>query len=234
MAIYQVGPPTGEMRGSIGGWVFSRNSSGPYIRNRGVPVNPNSPLQQLRRAAFQDVAAAWTAIAGPQQRQAWNEWASQVSWLNPLGQTIKLSGFNQFLRLNCARVLAGSAIQSDPPTEFVLPSPITGLVVSADDGLSSSISFTSGQAWMSETGAKAMIFFGEPVSVAKAYLGTRYRYAGCILGNATTPPTSPQTVFLVPWASYPSGQQFQVYVRILRSALGLSEPVYAVGQIGTA
>lgn len=231
MAIYQIGPPTGEMRGSIGGWVFSRNSSGPYIRNRGIPVDPNTPLQQYRRAAFQEVAAAWTATLGSQNRQAWNDWASQVSWLNPLGQTIKLSGFNHFLRLNCARVLAQSAIQGDPPTEYVLPQPITGLTVSADNDLGTSIGFTAGQAWAGETGAKALIFMSDSMSVAKTFLGSRYRYAGYIAGNVTTPPASPQTTYMAPWSQYNSGQQMQIYVRILRLALGLSEPVYAVGQI---
>jgi hypothetical protein len=171
----------GEIRGSIGGKVYSRNRSGQYIRNRAVPTNPNTARQQAARLNFADCAVLWSSSLTPAQRTAWNLYGASVAVTNRLGQQIYLSGFNHFVRSNTAiKQVAGTVVSAGPTI-----SEATQLIT---------VPFDTGRAWVGEDDAYMYIYMSQPRSPGRTYIGGPYRFAGSIAGDLALPPTSPQTV----------------------------------------
>ena len=95
MALANDGIP---VSGSTGAHTYSRNRAGAYTRRRTKPVNPNSTLQQYVRSQFASAINAWTDVLTPLQREAWNTYAAGVPWLNKIGQSMRLTGQNAFVR----------------------------------------------------------------------------------------------------------------------------------------
>ena len=104
----------GQLSGSVGGVVAARNAGGMYLRNRTVPVNPNSVRQQAARAAFASVAIGWRSLTAP-QRSGWDSYAVQTPVLNRLGESITISGLAHYVRTNAFRLNAGEAVLSTAP-----------------------------------------------------------------------------------------------------------------------
>ena len=97
-----------QLSGSVGGVVAARNAGGMYLRNRSVPVNPNSVRQQEARAAFAVSAADWRVLTTA-QRGAWDGYAVESPVKNRLGEDITISGFAHYVRTNAFRAAAGAA-----------------------------------------------------------------------------------------------------------------------------
>lgn len=226
MAIYIPSAMIGELRGSIGSTCFARNSFSTYARIKAIPTNPNTILQRARRNAFTILTAQWNSVLTSAQRTGWNAFASQVTWQNPLGQSIRITGFNHFMRLNTLKILGGLTVQAAAPVVNQMPPPpsIPNFAVTGS-GTILAVQFTAGEAWLTEVGAKMMIFTSPPYAGGKTFLPKQFRYAGAIAG-AATPPTSPQNISTLGF-TYTAGQKVLVYARIVRLALGVSEPVYA-------
>lgn len=98
----------GQLSGSVGGVVAARNSGGAYLRNRTVPVNPNSVRQQEARAAFAAISTAWRGLTVA-QRSAWDAYAVESPVLNRLGESITISGSAHYVRTNAFRLAAAAA-----------------------------------------------------------------------------------------------------------------------------
>lgn len=81
--------------GSVGGTTYSHNRFGLYTRARRKPVNPNTPAQQAQRTAFSGASAGWRALTQP-QRDAWSAYAASTPVKNALGQTVFLTGAQQY------------------------------------------------------------------------------------------------------------------------------------------
>lgn len=86
--------------GAMGGGVWSHNAGGQYIRRRAVPVNPQTSSQVKVRTAMATAADRWSLVLTEAQRQGWRDFAAGITIQNTLGQSIKLSGFQQFCRVN--------------------------------------------------------------------------------------------------------------------------------------
>ena len=104
-----------EIRGSIAGATFSRNSSGAYIRGRVAPVNANTPEQNVVRAQFGEMSSQWRDLT-PQERQSWRELAQANPVTDSLGQPVTLSGLMYFVKLNVALLQIGQPINLEAPT----------------------------------------------------------------------------------------------------------------------
>ena len=87
-----------QLSGSVGGVTASRNSAGAYLRNRTVPVNPNSVRQQSVRSGFAAAAEKWRELTAA-QREGWAGYATGTPLLNRLGESITLSGFAMYCRV---------------------------------------------------------------------------------------------------------------------------------------
>lgn len=88
-----LGNPYGEIRGKVGGGVFSRNKGGANLRVYAKPTNTNSIAQRIQRNLFRAMSGIWDAVSQA-QRQGWNEFAKTT--FNPLLKTNtgNMSGVN--------------------------------------------------------------------------------------------------------------------------------------------
>jgi hypothetical protein len=105
----------GEPRsGSFAGETSSRNRFGQYVRNRSVPVNPNSTSQSTVRARLSNNAAAWRVLTDL-QRAGWASLGLDISRTDSLGQTYTLTGFQAYCLVNNNNLAAGNAITAAAP-----------------------------------------------------------------------------------------------------------------------
>ena len=107
-----LGPP---QSGSQADTTASRNRFGQYYRNRAMPVNPATSKQTVARTSFGTIAAQWRTLSGS-QRNAWEACAAEFPIVNSLGQTVTLTGMQQFIRANTAMVAAGLSVLTSPLT----------------------------------------------------------------------------------------------------------------------
>lgn len=201
--------------GSIGGITWSHNRFGPYIRNKSIPVNPNTSRQQAARAYFAAAAEFWSGTLTPTQRLAWDQYAAAIPWTDVLGVSIYLTGYNMFLRTMALTLGSGLADVADGPTILTLPEVDPTFSVSASEATQLlSVVFDVNLAWVDEDEAAMLVTMGEPKGIGRNYLGGPYRFAGPFLGDSITPLTSPQTV-TAPFL-FAAGQKFDVSARIIR------------------
>lgn len=211
-------PDGADIRGSIGGTVYSRNRSGNYKRGRTVPVNPNTDAQVEVRNAMRSLTIAWQTLLTEAQRQGWSQYADNVPWVNKLGQTVKLTGLNMYCRSNVPRIQNGLAVIDDAPTVFDLAPAELALVVTASEAAQTlSVAFDDTQPWASEDGAFQSFLMGLPQNDSITFFGGPFASAGVILGDNGTPPTSPQILSSLPF-SFAAGQRLWV-----RSRIGLAD-----------
>jgi len=71
----------GEMRGKLGGNVFSRNKAGAYVRAKVTPVNPQTVIQQEARYRFGNMSILFQSLTTT-QKGCWQIFAS--THFNPL------------------------------------------------------------------------------------------------------------------------------------------------------
>ena len=213
----------GQQRsGSSGGTVFSHNRSGAYIRARSKPVNPNTARQVVVRNAVRALSIAWSAVLTQLQRDAWNVYAANVSWLNRLGETITLTGLNHFIRSNTPLLQNGLARIDDAPGQFNLATAELALVCSASEATQQvSVGFDAAADWANEDDAHQFVYMGLPQNESIAFFAGPYRLIGQIDGDGTTPPTSPELLA----AAFPfvEGQRIWIRTRIIRADGRLSE-----------
>lgn len=100
--------------GSIGGTTFSHNRFGQYTRSRRVPVNPNTGFQQSQRDAFASASAAWRGLTSV-QREGWEVYAANTPTVNALGQTVHLTGQQQFVASRSMTLRFGKTPVNDAP-----------------------------------------------------------------------------------------------------------------------
>lgn len=104
-----------QLSGSVGGVVASRNAGGAYLRNRTVPVNPNSTQQQAVRAAFGTMSQYWGTTLTGAQRSGWDAYAVATPLVNRLGDSITVSGFDMFMKTNIFLEYVNAALIDDAP-----------------------------------------------------------------------------------------------------------------------
>ena len=181
MAKILFGGGVANIRGSIGGTTFSRNTNGAIARNRTKPVNNNTFLQQTARALFGAVAAAWRGLTEP-QRQSFFDQAPAYPQTDSLGQTVILSGQQLFNKLNNSLRQAGEALIS-----FCLP-PVSVPAFTVSSALAdiSSPAITVTLGAVVPAGFKAVIFATPAMSLGKAYLSSEYRQVGFIAAAASS------------------------------------------------
>jgi len=88
----------GEMRGKLGGNVFSRNKAGAYVRAKVTPVNPQTVRQQTARYRFGNMSIIYQTLT-TSVKDCWQVFAS--THFNPLkgNNTGIYTGGNAFVAL---------------------------------------------------------------------------------------------------------------------------------------
>lgn len=162
-----------QASGSIGGATFTRTRSGMVLRGRAMPVNPASQYQQAVRSAQSGISTNWQAQLTDLQRESWENYASQVSRKNKLGDTIYLTGQQMFVRCNVPRVQAGLAPVLDGPTTFNLGDPTMNLnaVVELDVTNTILVDWTG-----SAEDADVLIYVSRPMATTRNFFKGPFRY----------------------------------------------------------
>ena len=105
-----------EFSGAQGSTVASHNRYGPYLRNRTIPVNPNTAEQQNERNNLATISAAWRTLTSA-QRAAWTAEALSVTLYDRLGRAYTPTGHQYFVSINRTKFvyLSSSSISTSPP-----------------------------------------------------------------------------------------------------------------------
>lgn len=119
--------------GSAANVTASHNTFGQYLRNRRKPVNPNTSHQSAVRTILATLAKAWKFLTDS-QRSAWKSLAQSAPRVDSLGQSITLSGFQEYISVNSKRQNFGDAVINDPPVDPVIED-IGTVTVTATGGL---------------------------------------------------------------------------------------------------
>lgn len=231
IAAYLVGIPTGvlivlpggtQMSGSEGGTVYSRNRFGAYRRNRSDPVNPNTDRQVTVRNIVRSLTIAWQNTLTQLQRDAWDVYGANIDWMNHLGQSVKLTGLNHYIRSNTPRLQASMARVDDGPVIFNLATAELALACTASEATQQgSITFDPTAPWGSEDGAAEIFYGGLPKNGSIKFFGGPWRLIGPTLGDSGVPPVSPA---LVNWPfPFAEGNRLWLRSRITRADGRLSE-----------
>jgi hypothetical protein len=176
------------------------------MRARAIPTNPGTSEQQAIRSNLATLAAFWSSTLSQAQRDGWAVYAANVPVFNALGQAINLSGQQMYIRSNTALVQTTLSRIDDAPTIFDLgpyTPPVVGVISSAADTFS--MAFDNTDAWANEDDAAMLFYISRPQNPGITYFKGPYQFAGEILGNATTAPTSP-TLITSPF-DYTAGQR---------------------------
>jgi len=119
MAKIKLGQIVAQASGSVGGTVFSHNRFGAYIRNRSIPVQPESTPQINRRNYLGAASANWSTLS-PTNRMAWKVWAENNPITDNLGDKRVMDGHQAYTRLS-TRLRAIPWVSGNTPP--VLPAP---------------------------------------------------------------------------------------------------------------
>ena len=217
-----VHPAGTQVSGSTGGTTYSHNRFGAYTRNRSVPVNPNTDRQIGVRNAVRALTIAWQNTLTDAQRNGWEVYAANVSWINKLGQTVHLTGLNHYIRSNTPRLQVGVARVDAPPTTYNLATAELGLAAVASEVTQiASMTYDDTAAWANEAGGFQFVSCGLPKNGATKFFGGPYRIFGTITGDDIAPPSSP---FAVTWTfPFAEGNRLWLRTRIARADGRLSE-----------
>ena len=90
-----------DIKGKVGGNIFASNKGGNYVKSYKKPTNKNSSSQQKSRMFFGNISQYWRRIT-EEQRQSWRSGAPNFPYIDKLGQTKILSGYQLFIKLNKA------------------------------------------------------------------------------------------------------------------------------------
>ena len=214
MALF-TSPIVAGASGSIGGAVYSRNRFGQYIRTRAVPVNPSTSFQQVVRNALTQLVTRWTETLTQAQRDAWDVYGVNVPVVNKVGNSVNLTGQNWYIGNNTPRLQAGMIIVDAAPTIFdrgTFDPPLITIDATADE---IDVAFDNTFAPYNETDAALLVYVGRPVNPSVNFFKGPYRFAGAILGNTVTPPSSPAT-FPLPFP-VAAGNKVGVRVKAVRA-----------------
>lgn len=222
-ALVRYGGGVVQMSGSIAGNTFARNRFGNYVRSRTKPVNPSSSNQTKVRGIMATLVEHWNDSLSGAQRDAWNLYGASVNWLNALGESVKLTGFNHFIRGNSWMLRLNRPIIEDGPTEFALPS-TDGTIACASSEATQliTITFDDTKDWCTEDGAYLWILEGKPMMATRNFFGGPYRGRSAKAGADPGGIASPQTYTAI-W-TIAEGQKVWNQFRIGRADGRLSTP----------
>lgn len=228
MASIKLGAIASDIRGSIGGTVFSRNGGGAYAKCRTCPTNPNTAAQQIVRSIMSAMYAAWAALTAG-VKDGWNTYAKSVTLVNRLGDAINVSAYNMYARTKAVCELLGVAMPATAPATMSLAEQDSTLAVALDASDSDmDVTFDDSLGWANEVGGYMAVYQGRPVNPTVNSYDGPWKYAGKISGAAEAP-SSPATI--ASQFTLNAGQKCFIKCRVLRADGRLSTPFRCSGSV---
>ena len=120
--------------GKVGTTVNVTTRYGQIQRQYVKPTDPKTPAQMSIRSNLARVSARWRVLT-EEQRAAWMLAAQEVHSRPRLGKSVRLTGCQLFIKINCARAAIGLDQFDDPPKvpEFG-PNPVGELTITNTRG----------------------------------------------------------------------------------------------------
>jgi hypothetical protein len=176
MAKIQLGVAVSNISGSIEGTTFARNRGGSYIRNKTVPVQPNSLNVQRSRAIVSNLSALWAQTLTSTEREQWDIYASQVLLQDGLGNRRNVGGLGMFIRGNSQLIIAGQLPTVSAPFLQEVGPAIQNMDVSpvVTGGLITIGSFAP----ITPVTDRVNFFAGPPINPARNYFKGPFRFMG--------------------------------------------------------
>lgn len=193
------GTVIGEASGSVASLTFSHNRGGQYIRQRAVPVNPNSTQQQGVRNSMNLLSTRWVTTLTQVQRDTWAAYAAAVLIPDALGEPRNIGAMPMYLRNNVPRRQASIALVNTAPSELTLGEVTAPTITVVASTSTMSVTFDNTDEWATAVGGAMLIYLSRGQNVTRTANQGGYRYAGKISG-AVVPPTSPATIVGIPFA----------------------------------
>lgn len=166
--------------GSLAGQTASRNRFGQYLRNRSIPVNPNSTQQGVVRSRLSVNAAAWRALTNA-QRAGWSDLGLSMARTDSLGQSYTLTGFQAYCSVNNNLSACGTSNVSDAPGLSTPSGLLTATITLTAAAFS--VAYT---ATPLATGVKLMTFVSPQRSAGRSFEGD-FRLLAVSAAAAATP-----------------------------------------------
>jgi len=203
MARILLGPSIGEIRGKVGGGVYSRNRFGNYLRMKTSPVNPNTSRQNAVRSIFSTLATEYKDTVTNPKKEAWNEWGSNSPITSNLGTTYNPTGINAYIGINALLMQAGQTPITEPPSLYGEEAPCilsaAGFACSEatqDIAITANADIAGFDA--STDDDLALIYMGSPQNPNVSFFNGPYRYCDVLIGDSVAPlafPTSSAVPF---------------------------------------
>lgn len=203
-------PLLSQASGKLAGLVWAHNAGGAYVRRLATPTNPGTDEQQVVRNALATLSARWREELSDTNRERWAIYALNTPLTNRLGAERSIGALAMYLRCNVPRIQAGLDIVDDGPTLFG-EAVVNANIENADASDNDVEVVYSNDAWALTTGGALLVYASRPQSPTVNFFKGPYRFAGSVLGNTGTPPTSP-TVIDLPFP-YTENQILHVQIR---------------------
>lgn len=200
--------------GSVGGCTFAKSrTGGMFIRARNLVTQPATLLQTSVRNNLSASSYAYSNDTTSGQRAGWRDYAGATPLTGPLGQPVKVNAIEMFNRANTLNLLAGIAINTEPPGQAGQADTIDVTASGADASANTiSVTFSGSPSSHGDATARYFVFAGRPTTPAQSFYKGPWRFAGSITGTSSSfTGTSPYPVSFVP------GQSQFYYVRQLSS-----------------
>lgn len=193
----------GAISGKLGGNVFSHNKGGQYIKQHTIPTNPNSTRQQATRNWVAYCSTYWGSSLSDAERDQWNTWAENNTWLNALGESIAITGLAWFVMVNSRNLDAGDAI-IDTPGDLSAPDPFTSMSITDLTATQVEITFAAAL----PSGGRLQLWACGPLSDGQ---NPNFKQA-TLVGYTAADAASPATLTL-PW-TLADGESIKVFAGV--------------------
>jgi len=184
MAKILPGPNSGEIRGQMGGVVYSRNRFGMYVRNNSSPVNPQSARQNAIRAAFTQIAQRWRDTLTAAERQGWEDYAQETPLTDVFGLKQVMTGLNMYARFNVPWTDIGQTAVDAPP---VTPGEATMVIPTMTGDTVAGIQITAMAPALANADRYMWLNSSAPVSQARNFYNGPFTRGGYIEGDRAWP-----------------------------------------------
>jgi hypothetical protein len=136
-----------------------------------------------------NLAVGWQNLLTVAQRTSWENYATQVTIPDALGNPMYLTGLNWYVKVNTPRLQAGKT-RLDTASAIGTLGVLTPIVLSATAPATLSIAFTNADFWATAVGGHLFVYASRPQAPTTNGFKGPYRFAGAVNG-AVVPPTSP-------------------------------------------
>lgn len=204
-----------DMRGKIGGSVFSRNKGGSYVRVKVTPLNPQTTAQVEARSLLTSLSQNFRSLTQA-QITAWNAATDQWATTDIFSDLVTPTGLSLYVRLNANISNAGGSLLTVPPSP-VGADAITALSVAADVS-SSSVDITFAPSTV-PTGHTMYIESTPMLSPGINNANSRFRF----IATAAAAATSPASVYAEQTAKFGAlvaGQKLYVRAKFINKNTG--------------